>query len=357
MLTVQTKDHSYNIQIKRQSLSTIGDFLTEIWQPKQVAIITDTRVGELYAETVFTSLQNAGFTPTVLTVPEGEESKSFTQAMKLYEKLAQANFTRSDAVLALGGGVIGDLAGFVASTYMRGIGFSQVPTSLLAQVDSSIGGKTAVNTPTAKNLVGSFYQPDAVLIDPDVLDTLEPRRLREGIAEIVKAAAIADVNLWEELTQYQDEFDLLNHVESVILKALKVKQAVVEEDEFDNGIRLILNFGHTIGHAIEKNAGYGKISHGEAVSLGMVWMSKAASEHELMSASHLAPLRALLEKFHLPTTIPNDLERTHLFDAITKDKKARGHTLQIIVLEEIGKARIETIPVNMMEEFLQTEGI
>lgn len=357
MLTIHTKDHTYPIQIKRNTLHTFGTFLKTVWKPKQVAIITDNRVGDLYAETVFTSLSDAGFTPTMLTIPEGEESKSFTQATHLYEQLAQSGFTRSDGIVALGGGVIGDLAGFVASTYMRGISFAQVPTSLLAQVDSSIGGKTAVNTKTAKNLVGSFYQPDAVLIDPDVLDTLEPRRLREGIAEIVKAAAIADLTLWQELERYQDEFDLLNHVESVIIKALKVKQTVVEEDEFDNGIRLILNFGHTIGHAIEKNAGYGIISHGEAVAIGMVWMSKAASQQALMPTELIQPIIAMLEKFHLPTSLSLPIAVDDLVQAITNDKKARGATLQIIVLDTLGKARIETIPVDEMDQFLQMEGM
>lgn len=356
MLTIKTANHEYDILIKKGALKTMGEWLQSLWVPQKIAVISDSRVSELYAKTVVQQLKAAGFTVTLMVVPEGEQSKSLTQAAKLYEQLAEQTFTRTDGIVALGGGVIGDLAGFVASTYMRGIHFVQVPTSLLAQVDSSIGGKTGVNTATAKNLVGTFYQPDGVLIDPEVLSTLEPRRIREGIAEIVKSAAIADEPFWEELATYRDEFDLLTHAESVIVQALKVKQTVVEEDEFDNGSRLILNFGHTIGHAIEKTAGYGVVSHGEAVAIGMVLISQAAVKKQTMPVDTDKKIAQMLEKFHLPISVEGlELENKTLFQAIANDKKTRGQKIKIILLEKIGKAKIVPLDLADFRDYVHLE--
>lgn len=352
MLTIKTTNHQYDILIEKGALRNIGDWLNELWSPQKVAIISDTRVAKLYGDQVVTKLNEAGFEVSLMIVPEGEGSKSLTQAATLYEQLAKESFTRSDGIVALGGGVIGDLAGFVSSTYMRGIHFVQVPTSLLAQVDSSIGGKTGVNTATAKNLVGTFYQPDGVLIDPDVLTTLEPRRIREGIAEIVKSAAIADATFWEELASYQDEFDLVAHAESVIIQALKVKQKVVEEDEFDNGSRLILNFGHTIGHAIEKSAGYGVVSHGEAVAIGMALISQAAVKQKTMPENTDKKIIEMLKKFHLPISKDGlELENETLLKAVSNDKKTRGKQLKIILLETIGTAKIVTMDTSKFRDY------
>ena len=239
--------------MERGCLTKTGSFLAQLWQPQKVAIITDDRVAPLYEESVRQSVTAAGFEVVTHVVPEGEASKSLAEAENIYSFLAEAGFTRSDGVIALGGGVIGDHVPYTASTH-AGLHFIQILTTLLAQVDSSIGGKTAVNTTKAKNLVGTFSQPDGVLIDPEVLQTLTMRWVREGIIEIIKSAAIADLNLWEYLKDLQDEADLGTRIR--IEETLKVKRQVVEEDEFDNGTRLILNFGHTIGHAIEKTAGY-----------------------------------------------------------------------------------------------------
>lgn len=355
-LTIQTTSHAYTILIRRGSLRTIGTWLQTLWQPQKVAIITDERVAGYYATQVKEQLEVAGFTPFLFAIVPGEQSKSLNQAARLYEELAAHGFTRSDGILALGGGVVGDLAGFVAATYMRGIHFVQAPTSLLAQVDSSIGGKTGVNTASAKNLVGTFSQPDGVLIDPDVLDTLDPRCIREGIAEVVKAAAIADANLWQELTIYRDEFDVITHAESVILQALQVKKQVVEEDEFDNSVRLLLNFGHTIGHAIEKSVGYGEVSHGEAVSLGMVAITQAAVQKKLTSPAVFEKLCTLLENFHLPIHKKTlKLDNETLVHAIMNDKKTRGSQIQLILLETIGQAKVLTIPTKEIGSFLADE--
>jgi len=350
MIEVNLPNHQYSIDIKRGLLKSCGQWVSSLWKQQKIAIITDTTVSAFYAETVVSSIEKENFDVSLLIVPPGEESKSLEKATYLYDELAEKGFTRSDGVIALGGGVIGDLAGFVASTYMRGLHFLQIPTTLLAQVDSSIGGKTAVNTKKAKNLVGTFAQPDGVLIDPDVLSTLEMRRVREGIAEIVKSAAIADADLWQTLSQYSDETDLLNHVEDVIHASLEVKRHVVEEDEFDNGSRLTLNFGHTIGHAIEKTSGYGVISHGEGVSLGMVMITSQAEKFNQTPEGMATLLKTMLSKFNLPTQI--DLDKDKIYEAITHDKKARGDKLKIILLEELGHAKIVDIPIETIKDYI-----
>ncbi|MGX6969448.1 3-dehydroquinate synthase [Vagococcus bubulae] len=355
MIEVNLPNHHYKIDVKRGLLKSCGHWVANLWRPQRIAIITDETVAELYSDDVIDSLIDNGFDITLLVVPPGEESKSLEQATQLYDALADNGFTRSDGVIALGGGVIGDLAGFVASTYMRGIHFLQIPTTLLAQVDSSIGGKTAVNTKKAKNLVGTFAQPDGVLIDPNVLNTLEMRRVREGIAEIIKSAAIADKNLWRFLGTLKNEEDLLNHAEEVIDASLNVKRRVVEEDVFDHGSRLTLNFGHTIGHAIEKTSGYGVISHGEGVSLGMVMISTQAEKFNQTPKGITTDLVAMLEKFNLPTVIT--LDKQTIYEAITHDKKARGNTIKIILLKEIGQAKIVDIPIETIKDYIIEEEV
>ncbi|OFI49964.1 3-dehydroquinate synthase [Floricoccus tropicus] len=352
-LEVDLKTHPYEIVIERGSFNHLGEWVKSLWKPQQIVIITDNRVAELYAESAKNQLIEAGFEVDVFRFLEGEQSKNLTTVSKVYDFLANRGMTRSDGIIALGGGVVGDLAGFVASTYMRGIHFLQVPTTLLAQVDSSVGGKTGVNTSKAKNLVGAFAQPDGVLIDPDVLNTLDDRRIREGIAEIVKSALIADADLWQELGKMTDEHDLLeNHAEEVILAACNVKRKVVVEDEFDNGQRLILNFGHTIGHAIEATAGYGIVTHGEGVALGMSQMSKIAEEKGLMPDGITQEITDMLEKFHLPIDREKWDEEV-LYQALTLDKKARGSKIKTIIVPEIGQASINVIELTEMKDYLK----
>lgn len=348
---IQLTNHSYDILIQKGALQTVGQWVSQQWAKQKVAIITDTNVAPLYAEQVKKSLESQDFQVFIYVVPAGEQSKSLQEAEKLYQALAEDQFSRSDGLIALGGGVIGDLAGFVASTFMRGLHFLQIPTTLLAQVDSSIGGKTAVNTAAAKNLVGTFAQPDGVLIDPEVLKTLDERRIREGIAEIVKSGAIADVKLWELLQALKDEYELIEQAEIIIPLALQVKKQVVEEDEFDNGRRLTLNFGHTIGHGIENTAGYGVVSHGEAVAIGMVMISQAAENQQLMPAGITDEIRQMLEKFHLPTQLET-IKPAAVYQAITHDKKTRGSNIKIILLEKIGQAKIVTLPVEEIKKYI-----
>ncbi|WEV44847.1 3-dehydroquinate synthase [Streptococcaceae bacterium ESL0687] len=352
-LEVNLKTHPYEILIERGSFDNLGSWVKSLWQPQKIVIITDNNVGDLYAEKAKLLLEEAGFETEVFCFLQGEASKNLTTVSLAYDFLADFGMTRSDGIIALGGGVVGDLAGFVASSYMRGIHFLQIPTTLLAQVDSSVGGKTGVNTKKAKNLVGAFAQPDGVLIDPNLLKTLDDRRIREGIAEIVKAALIADENLWQELLEMTDEHDLLdNHAEEVILAACEVKRAAVLEDEFDNGQRLTLNFGHTIGHAIEAISGYGVVTHGEGVALGMSQMSKVAEEKGLMAQGITKKITDMLEKFNLPTS-KDDWDEEVLYEALTLDKKARGSKIKTIIVPEIGQAKINVIDLVEMKDYLK----
>lgn len=350
-LTVTLPNHSYDLTIEKGILAEIGNWTKQLWTPQKVVIITDTNVQKLYAEQVQASLKEAGFQPTIFVIEAGEQSKSLTVAAQIYDFLADEGLTRSDGIIALGGGVVGDLAGFVASTYMRGLHFLQVPTTLLAQVDSSIGGKTAVNTTKAKNLIGTFAQPDGVLIDPNTLSTLEIRRVREGIAEIIKSAAIADNKLWKQLLALKDEQDLLTHAVDIIAACCKIKRKVVEEDELDNGVRLLLNFGHTIGHALENTAGYGVLTHGEGVAIGMSQITRVAEEKILTPLGTTRKLNDVIQKFGLPITT-DKWNKEALYAALTHDKKARGGKINIILLESIGQAKIVRIPIEEMKSYL-----
>jgi 3-dehydroquinate synthase len=350
-LAVNLPNHPYNILIERGALNHVGQWVADLWKQQKIAIITDDTVQDLYATRLIRKLEAFGFEVVVFSVTPGEASKSFDSAISAYAFLAENEFTRSDGIIALGGGVVGDLAGFVASTFMRGIHFIQIPTTLLAQVDSSIGGKTAVNTPMAKNMVGTFAQPDGVLIDPTVLDTLEPRRVREGLAEIIKCGAIADLELWNILDGYKDEAEALENAETIIEHSLNVKRKVVVEDELDTGIRLILNFGHTIGHAIEATAGYGVVTHGEGVAIGMVQMNRVAEAKGLTPNGTTDALIKMLQKYNLPIA-HEPWEVDKLYSALTHDKKTRGGYIKTIVLREIGEAYINKISIEEMKDFL-----
>ena len=351
-LAVNLPHYPYDIVIERGILSQAGQWLAGLWQAQKVAIITDNHVGHLYAEKVKLSLEDAGFEVVVFDFLEGEASKNLTTVNKAYEFLVKQGLTRSDGIVALGGGVVGDLAAFVASTYMRGLHFVQIPTSLTAQVDSSVGGKTGVNTPYAKNMVGTFAQPDGVLIDPDVLVTLGKRELIEGMGEVIKCGLIADLDLWQELSEMTGADQILEHAESLIYHSCDVKRKVVVEDELDNGVRLYLNFGHTIGHAIEATAGYGKVMHGEAVAMGMVQISRVAEEKGLMPQGITDQIKDMCQKFGLPTDY-QPWQADQLYQALVHDKKARGSQIKLVLVPEIGSASIHQIPLEEMKEYLK----
>lgn len=351
-LTVSLPYTSYDVTIEPGGLTRVGSWVASLWTPCKIAVITDDTVSALYGEGVTTSLTSAGFEVVLLSVSPGENSKTLDTASQLYDRLGENEMSRSDGIISLGGGVIGDLSGFVASTYMRGLKSLQIPTTLLAQVDSSIGGKTGVNTEKAKNMVGTFHQPDGVLIDSDVLQSLDKRQIRSGLAEIIKTAAIGDITLWELLDSCEDEQACLARVDTLIYHSCQVKRRLVEEDERDNGQRLLLNFGHTVGHAIERSVGYGQVTHGEAVAIGMVKILELEVGAGNVDPELLPKVSQMLEKFGLPTTLDN-LDGHLLYQGMSHDKKMRGKRLSIVTLAGIGEGRIRSISLEDMALWLK----
>lgn len=354
-LHVNLPDRPYDIIIERGSLGQAGNWARSLLNCQKIAIITDNHVAGLYAEKVKLSLQSAGFEVFIFDFLEGEASKNLVTVSRAYDFLITNGLTRSDAIVALGGGVAGDLAGFVASTYMRGIPFVQIPTSLTAQVDSSIGGKTGVNTPQAKNSVGTFTQPKGVLIDPDVLSTLGKRELIEGMGEVVKYGLIQDIELWQLLeTLDGSTASILENAEQIIYHSCNVKRQIVVEDEFEGGVRMHLNFGHTIGHAVEQTAGYGKVMHGEAVAIGMVQIADVAEQKGLMPVGITEKIKEMCAKFGLPTTY-EPWDKDALYAALLHDKKARGNHIKTVIVPEVGRATINQIPIEEMKDYLVKE--
>ncbi|MFC6179692.1 3-dehydroquinate synthase [Lactiplantibacillus daowaiensis] len=348
VIQVTTATKAYQVQLSDHGLTKIGQAVSAVWTPRQVALITDTNVGPHYAPAVTANLQAAGYRVTVLTIPAGEASKSWAQVERLTAMLSAAQFTRSDGILALGGGVVGDLAGFVAAIYLRGISLIQVPTSLLAQVDSSVGGKTAIDLPTGKNLIGSFYQPDLVLIDPATLTTLPARSLAEGYGEILKCAAIVGGDFWQLAGQITDLSALLAHAAALITASVQFKTQVVMADEKESDQRQLLNLGHTIGHAVEL-LGQGQWMHGEAVAIGLVQVCRLFEAHQLTAKGTAAQLAMRLHAVGLPTELPAALSPAKLIAAMQHDKKVHGDQLTWVYLQQIGTATFHQVPVaNLM---------
>jgi len=332
---------SYSIQIAPGMLDAVGPGCASLGLGRGCVVLTDSNVGPLYADRVLTSLRKAGFDPFLLTIPAGERSKNLSQVRRLLEQMAEAGLERGSFLVALGGGVVGDLGGFLAATYMRGIRFVQVPTSLLAQVDSSVGGKVGVNLRAGKNLVGAFYQPVAVFCDTATLRTLPERELRAGMSEVIKYGVIADGRLFRRLEQEIDramalEMDVLDEV---IARCCAIKARVVARDEREGGLRAILNFGHTIGHALEAIAGYGRYLHGEAVAVGQVAAGWISSRLLGLPAKDAQRLERLLERAGLPTQVRWTEERLRrLLEAMRRDKKVQGGQVRFVLLRRLGKA-------------------
>jgi 3-dehydroquinate synthase len=306
------------------------------------ALVTNDVINDAYGDTVRNSLQSAGVEAKTVEVPDGEEYKSLTWASKLFDAFVEFRMTRQSGVIALGGGVIGDLAGFAAATFMRGIPFMQVPTSLIAQVDSSVGGKTAVNHPRGKNLIGAFHQPKLVFIDVNVLETLPEREFRSGLAEVIKHGIIMDAELFEYVES--DLPEILNldpqRIEQIVSRSCKGKAAIVEQDEREHGVRAILNYGHTVGHSIEAVTGYGSFRHGEAVAIGMAVASRIAVKMGILDEECAVRQNRLLADCGLPTTFP-DLDVDSVIDTVHLDKKIKeGGKLRFILPKSIGEAII-----------------
>lgn len=322
---------AYDILVERNLLPNCGKLIRERISAQTCVIITDDNVDKFYSHTVEQSLKEAGFHTEKFVFPHGEPSKSSATLLNIYSFLCQHEITRSDCLIALGGGVVGDITGFAAATFLRGLPYIQIPTSLLAQVDSSVGGKTAIDLPEGKNLVGAFKQPAMVLCDPDTLSTLPEEFFIDGMGEVIKYGMIADADLFNKLCSY-DLTTIHEHLDEIIPVCISIKRDVVAEDELDTGKRMILNFGHTLGHAIEAYYHYETYTHGCAVAAGMCLMTKYCAPQ------HYDSLKACVERYHLPSDVPVPLQE--LAALCGNDKKRSGAKLHYIVCDPIGMADI-----------------
>ncbi|MBQ8868654.1 MAG: 3-dehydroquinate synthase [Oscillospiraceae bacterium] len=331
IIPVKTSQGSYDIVLERGALSRAGEYLE---LNRRVLVVTDSGVPAQYAKEVAKNCKNA----TILTIKEGEQSKNIEVYASVLKALVEGSFTRTDCVVAVGGGVVGDLSGFAAATFMRGIDFYNIPTTVLSQVDSSIGGKTAIDFMELKNIVGAFYPPKKVLIDPDTLKTLPERQIANGLSEAVKMAATSDSELFELF----EKENALENIDKVIEMALRIKKAVVEQDEREAGLRKVLNFGHTLAHALESVNSLSNYYHGECVSIGMLPMC---------SEKVRTRLKAVLEKLNLPTELSANADE--IVEACRHDKKAAGDDITIVYVEEIGSFELRKIPFVEYEEMIR----
>ncbi|MDX1776440.1 MAG: 3-dehydroquinate synthase [Desulfobulbales bacterium] len=340
-ITVNLGERSYPILIQQGMLDDIGNWLHTNPFAKRYCVIADDNVGAMYGDRLLGSLQNGGLQAEMLTFPSGEASKSLATIAELASALAQKGFDRKDGLIALGGGVTGDITGFLAACYMRSIPFAQVPTTLLSQVDSSVGGKTGVDIPEGKNLVGAFYQPRAVFIDTRVLQDLPRNELLNGLAEVIKYGVIYDRDFFKFLEMsIKDILALdLTVLEGVIARSCKIKAAIVEADEKESDLRRILNFGHTIGHAVEAVSQY-KLSHGAAVAMGMAAVAKLAFLSGILDQREKERLCNLISNFGLPVSIPPEYDRARIREYLLADKKTVGGRVFFVLPTSIGKVII-----------------
>ena len=336
-ITVKGYDILFNAEY-----DALCDFVKERGFSK-IVIVTDENVDPLYGTGAVAALSDVCVKKIVL--PAGEHTKSLSMLEYLYNEFIEFGLTRKDVIIALGGGVIGDLTGFAAATFLRGIPYIQIPTSLLAQVDSSVGGKVAIDLPHGKNLVGSFYQPQLVLINTDFLKTLPPRVFSDGMAEVIKYGAIADRELFETLSG--GDFD----VSDIVQRCCAIKSSVVERDEFDTGERIILNFGHTIGHALEQYYNYERYMHGEAVAIGMYQIALASELLDLTEKGTAAAIENILKTFNLPSEL--DIPRDKLLEGILKDKKTEASHINLVLLNGIGSVKTYKTEIAMLSDFFK----
>ena len=356
LLPVSLGDRSYDIHIAPGRLDDTGKLCQQVLpRATRLAVVTDDTVGGLYAHRLLQSLWARGYTASVISLPAGEQTKSLHNLGVLYDSFMEMGLTRTDAVVALGGGVVGDLAGFAAATILRGVDFVQVPTTLLAQVDSSVGGKVAIDLPAGKNLAGAFWQPRLVVMDPEVLDTLEDKTFSDGMAEVIKYGCIRDAAFFRALEKTPSRRAVMENIESVLYTCCDLKRAVVEKDERDTGERMVLNFGHTLGHAYEKAGhyetwthgqavahayelagGYTEWSHGAAVAAGMVKAAGLGVALGVTPAGVPERVEALVSAFGLPTRIP--CTQADYAAAVGLDKKGTGEQITLVLLEDLGRA-------------------
>lgn len=341
-LRVNIPGREYDIIIDQNILDRAGEMIRERFSPSKIVVVTDDNVNALYGSRLTESLEAAGFRVKLISLPPGEQTKSLAQLSRLYSEALSFSITRRDMIIALGGGVIGDLTGLMAATLLRGIPFIQIPTTLLAQVDSSVGGKVAIDVEEGKNLVGAFYQPKLVLIDTETLRTLSDRIFYDGLAEVIKYGLIADRDLFDVLSRASGRKGLDGALGDIVFTCCDIKRQVVEQDEHDTGLRMILNFGHTLAHVAEKEYHYETYTHGQAVAFGMHQIARLGEQMGVTPAGTAEIIREMLEAYTLPTSIPlsGSIENT-----LGLDKKNEGSDINIVLLPEIGKATVHKMPL------------
>jgi 3-dehydroquinate synthase len=338
---VELKERSYEILIGKKVLQKLGLNLIG-FRPSRVAVVSNKTVFPIYKGIILKSMNEAGITPEIFLIPDGEGYKDLLWASFLYGELLKAHFDRDSLLIAFGGGVVGDITGFVASTYMRGIKYIQAPTTLLAQVDSSVGGKTGVNHELGKNMIGTFYQPSLVFIDIETLKTLPQREFSAGAAEIIKYGVIADRELFDSLGKnIKDIFSFGDSLLDIIKRSCKIKADIVSKDEKEAGLRAVLNFGHTIGHALETATGYKRFIHGEAIAIGMCAAADLAVRIGIFKKQDAESIKSLIELYKLPAKIPQGINISEILNAMEVDKKFKAGQMRFILPESIGKVRIE----------------
>lgn len=339
----------YKVIIDKGIIDNVGEYIKDTVGGRIAAIITDDIVDDLYGNRVEKSLLEQGYIVEKCVFENGEKSKNAYTYINIVNFLAEHKISRTDIVVALGGGVVGDMVGFAAATYLRGIKFIQIPTTLLAAVDSSVGGKTAIDLETGKNLVGAFYQPSLVICDYLTLDTLKPEIFSDGCAEVIKYGVIASKELFNMCIE-----GIKKNIEEIIYECIKIKRDIVAQDEFDTGLRQLLNYGHTIGHGVEACSGY-TITHGKGVSIGMVAITKAAVEIGMCSKEVLDKLKECLALCNLP--LETDFSADELYEVMLSDKKINGTNINLVIPTEIGKAILHKVKTTELKEYLHKGGL
>lgn len=357
VLTVKLPSHevNYELKIEKGLLNRVSNEVSKVFTGAKIAIVTDENVYGLYAKSIIKDLKAAGYEVQCIVLPPGEQTKTFDSLPNLYSEFAEFGLTRSDLIVALGGGVIGDITGFAASSYLRGISFVQIPTTLLAQVDSSVGGKVGIDLPEGKNLVGAFYHPLLVLIDPLVLETLTDSAFADGLAEVIKYGCIKDLPLFNRLMELSSRAEVMQHIDWIIETCCTIKQTIVQADEKDLGERMVLNFGHTLGHAIEAYYQYEKYTHGQGVAIGMVAISRIAESKQITPDGLTDRLITLLQQHRLPVELKDLEDYPKLLPYIKKDKKNIAGSLSVIVLTDIGRATVHQASLSFFDS-LDTGG-
>ncbi|WP_066381770.1 MULTISPECIES: 3-dehydroquinate synthase [unclassified Anabaena] len=358
IINVNLPQQSYEIAIAPGSLEQLGQRMADLKLGKKVLLVSNPTIFKHYGEKTINSLESAGFTVASYCLPAGERYKTLNSIQKLYDVALENRLERSSTMVALGGGVIGDMTGFAAATWLRGINVVQVPTTLLAMVDSAIGGKTGVNHPQGKNLIGAFHQPRLVLVDPEVLKTLPMREFRAGMAEVIKYGVIWDAELFAQM-EASKHLNQLRYIKpelinTILTRSCQAKADVVSKDEKEGGLRAILNYGHTIGHAVESLTGYRLVNHGEAVAIGMVAAGQIAVELGMWQQQDTERQNALIQKAGLPTKLPEGLDIEGIIDALQLDKKVKNGKVRFILPTQMGVVTItDEVPADIIRQVLQ----